>query len=130
MARTEQLERFACLALSVHTWISMQTDREKFMTEFGNAGNTNRLRMQAAFDGPEILAHMKVIAPLTSTGPLVLARVVNASASMLILRFAEIVFAGALVQIRLQGKTVFGIARRCTLKGSEYEIEVEKQEVY
>jgi hypothetical protein len=104
----------------------MLTPPEGLMTEFGNAANV----LKAVFDRTEILAHMKVICPLTSTGPLVGARVVSHSASILILRFAQIVFVGALVQIRMQGKMFFGIARRCTLQGSEYEIEIEKQEVY
>jgi hypothetical protein len=106
----------------------MQTYPEKFVTEFGNAGNA--MLFKAVSDRTETLAHMKVIDPLTSTGPLAHARVVNHSASMLIVRFAQIVFAGALVQIRMQGKTVFGIARHCTPRGPEYEIEIEKQEIY
>jgi hypothetical protein len=75
-------------------------------------------------------ARMKVINPLTSTGPSVRALVVNESASELIVRFPRAVFAGALVQVRTQGKIVFGEARRCTSKGSEYEIYIEKKELY
>jgi uncharacterized protein YfeS len=129
------------MALRVHTWSGMLTQPEKYMTDFGNAGIANLLKAVFAqrrlhrmdeqpSEGTEILAHMKVIAPLISTGPLVRAWVLEDSASMLTIRFDQIVFAGALVQIRMQGKTVFGIARRCTPKGSEYEIEIEKQEIY
>jgi hypothetical protein len=82
------------------------------------------------FEEMEIAAQMKIISPLTSTGPSVRARVVKESASMLIIGFPRIVFAGALVQIRIQSTIVFGIARRCTAKASEYEIEIEKQEIY
>jgi hypothetical protein len=88
-----------------------------------------RIDEQAA-EGTEIVAHMKVIAPLTSTGPSVYARVVNDSATTLIVRFPHIVFAGSLVQIRIQSRVLFGKARRCTARGSEYEIEIEKKEIY
>jgi hypothetical protein len=85
---------------------------------------------EQASEGAETVAHMKVIAPLTSTGPSVRGRVVNDSASVLIVRFPHIVFAGALVQIRIQRRILFGKARRCIAKESEYEIEIEKQEIY
>jgi hypothetical protein len=78
----------------------------------------------------EIIAHMKVIAPLTSTGPSVRARILNDSATMVTVGFPHMVFAGALVQIRIQSKVVFGEARLCTPKGAEYEIEIEKREIY
>jgi len=61
---------------------------------------------------------------------LVLSHVVSDSASLLIIRFPHIVFAGALVQIRIQSTVLFGKARRCTANGHEYEIEIEKQEIY
>ena len=83
-----------------------------------------------ASEGTGIVAHMKVIAPLTSTEPAVRARVVNDSASVLIVRYPHIVFAGALVQIRIQGRILFGTARRCIAKESEFEVEIEKQELY
>ena len=78
----------------------------------------------------ETVAFMKVVSPLTSTEPSARARVVNDSGDMLTILCPHIVFAGALVQIRIERKMVFGKARRCTAKGSEYEIEVEKQEIY
>jgi hypothetical protein len=78
----------------------------------------------------ERVAYMKVIDPLTSTGPSVRSRVVSDSASLLIIRFPRIVFGGALVQIRMESKVLFGKARRCTANGGEYEIEIEKQEIY
>ena len=78
----------------------------------------------------EIVAHVKVIAPLTSTGPSVRARVMNDSPDQLVIRYPHVVFAGALVQIRMQSKVVFGKAQRCAAKGSEYEIEIEKYEIY
>jgi len=49
---------------------------------------------------------------------------------MLIVRAPHIVFAGALVQIRLKSRVIFGTARCCNAKASEYEIEIEKQETY
>ena len=79
---------------------------------------------------PERVAYMKVIEPLTSTGPLVPAQVVSDSDGLLIIRFPRVVFAGALVQVRIQSKVLFGKARRCTASGREYEIEIEKQEIY
>jgi hypothetical protein len=79
---------------------------------------------------PEIFAHMKIIAPLTSTGPAVLARVVKDSASLLTVRFPHIVYAGALVQVRIESRILFGEARRCIAKESEFEVEIEKQEIY
>jgi hypothetical protein len=114
---------------------------EKFIREFANpaiptmvkAGFAQRYVrwMDAHASGAmEIAAHMKIIAPLTSTGPSVPARVVYDSGSMLTIRFPHVVFAGALVQIRIQSKVVFGLARRCTAIGSEYEIEVKKEEIY
>ncbi len=79
----------------------------------------------------ESVAYMKVIAPLTSTGPSIRARVVRDSANMLTVRFPHIVFAGALVQVRIQSKVMFGKALHCIAKAeAEYEIEIEKQEIY
>ena len=78
----------------------------------------------------EIVAHMKVIAPLTSTGPSIRARVVNDSATVLTVGFPHMVFTGALVQVRIDTRIVFGEARLCTPKGAEYEIEIEKREIY
>jgi hypothetical protein len=119
----------------------MQTTSRNSYVDFGNAGAANLVKVGFAqqglhrmdeqpSEGTGIVAHMKVIAPLTSTGPSVRARVVNDSASVLIVRFPHIVFAGALVQIRIQSRILFGTARRCIAKESEYEIEIEKQEIY
>jgi hypothetical protein len=118
----------------------MLTHSEKFIREVGNTGAT---KTESAFDqqgslrmeeqssaGSEIIAHVKVLDPLLSTGPSTRARVVNDSASMVIINFPRIVFVGALIQIRMQSKILFGKARRCTAKGSEYEVEIEKQEIY
>jgi hypothetical protein len=102
----------------------MFTRPEKRNRAFGFA-------QQLRTEGPEeIVAHMKVIAPLTSTGPSIRGRVVNDSATMLTVGFPHMVFTGALVQVRIDSKIVFGKARRCTPCGSEYEIEIEKQEIY
>jgi hypothetical protein len=125
----------------VQTFKGMQTSPRNLYVDFGNAGTVNfvkaglaqhRLRRmdEQASEGTEIVAHMKVIAPLTSTGPSVRARVVNDSASVLIVRFPHMVFAGALVQIRIQSRILFGEARHCIARESEYEIEIEKQEIY
>ncbi|HEV1287123.1 MAG TPA: hypothetical protein VNU44_17515 [Bryobacteraceae bacterium] len=119
----------------------MQTNPRNSYEDFGNAVAANLVKVafgqlgvgrmdEQASEGTEIVAHMKVIAPLTSTGPSIRARVVNASASVLTVRFPHIVFAGALVQIRIQTRILFGKARRCIAKDSEYEIEIEKQEIY
>jgi hypothetical protein len=72
---------------------------------------------------------MKVVNPLTSTGPSIRALVVNESSSALLVHFPRAVFTGALVQVRTQGKIVFGEARRCTSTGSGYEIYIEKKEL-
>jgi len=108
------------------------THPEKHIRDFGDAGAANLSRRldEQASEGTGIVAHMKIIAPLTSTGPSVLARVVYDSASLLIVRFPHIVFTGALVQIRIQSRIMFGKARRCIAKESGYEIEIEKQEIY
>jgi len=135
------LRRLACMALSVHTWTGMQINLRYSYEDFGNAGGANLVKVccaqqgfgrvdEQASEGTGIVAHMKVIAPLTSTGPSVCARVVNDSASVLIVRFPNIVFAGALVQIRIGSRVLFGKARRCIAKESEYEIEIEKLEIY
>lgn len=119
----------------------MLTSTVKPVRDFANPGAASILKAglgrqyllridEPPSDEMEIAAYMKVIYPLTSTGPSLRARVVNNSAGMLIVGFPCIVFAGALVQIRMQNKIVFGLARRCTPKGSEYEIEIEKQEIY
>ena len=129
------------MASSVHTWTGMQTTPRNSYEDFGNAGAVNLVTVgfaqqgsrqmdEQASEGTGIVAYMKVIAPLTSTGPSVPARVVNDSAKVLIVRFPQIVFAGALVQIRIQRRILFGKARRCIAKESEYEIEIEKQEIY
>jgi len=87
-------------------------------------------RIEQVFGDTELVAHLKVIAPLTSTGPSVRARVVRDSIEMLIIRSPHMVLAGALVQIRIANKVLFGKAGRCTAAGAEYEIEIEKQEIY
>jgi hypothetical protein len=92
------------------------------MVKAGFAERYLRWMDAQASGATEIAAHMKIIAPLTSTGPSVPARVVYDSASMLMIRFPHVVFAGALVQIRIQSKVVFGLAQRCTAIGPEYEI--------
>jgi hypothetical protein len=99
---------------------------EQVVREFDNGWTL----VKAGFDAPERVAYMKVIEPLTSTGPLVPAQVVSDSDGLLIIRFPRVVFAGALVQVRIQSKVLFGKARRCTASGREYEIEIEKQEIY
>ncbi len=129
------------MAFKVHTGTGMQTIPRNSCVDFGNeraANLTNAVFGQQGFrrmdepasEGTGIVAYMKVIAPLTSTGPSVLARVVNDSASVLIVRFPHMVFAGALVQVRIQSRILFGEARSCIAMESEYEIEIEKHEVY
>jgi hypothetical protein len=118
----------------------MLTHAEKFIREVGNGGTAN---IEAALDqqgslrldehgaaATEVVAHVKIIDPISSTGPSIRARVVNDSATTVIINFPRIVFAGALIQIRMQSKILFGKARRCTANGSEYEVEIEKQEIY
>jgi hypothetical protein len=129
------------MALSVHNRMGMPTTPRNSYADFGDAGAANLAKVgfaqqglcrwdKQASDGTASVAHMKVIAPLTSTGPSVRARVVNSSASVIIVRFPQIVCAGALVQIRIQSRVLFGTARRCIAKESEYEIEIEKEEIY
>jgi len=129
------------MASSVHTWTGMQTTTKNSYLDSGNVGAANLVKVgfaqrgfrrmdEQASEGTGIVAHMKVIAPLISTEPAVRARVMNDSASVLIVRFPHIVFAGALVQIRIQNRVLFGKARRCVAMESEYEIEIEKQELY
>jgi hypothetical protein len=135
------LRRFADMASSVHTRMGMPTTPKNSFVDFGDAGAADVMKVGLAQQGflrmdeqpseeTGIVAHMKVIVPMTSTGPSVLARVVGDSASTLIVRFPHIVFVGALVQIRLRNRILFGTARRCVAKDSEYEIEIEKQEIY
>ena len=119
----------------------MQITQRNSYVDFGNAGvpilvkvgfahqGLRRMARQVS-EGTEIVAHMKVVAPLASTGPAIRARVVKDSANVLTVRLPHIVFAGALVQIRIQSRILFGEARRCIAKESEYEIEIEKQEIY
>ena len=113
----------------------MLTTPRNSNVDLGHAGAANLVKAEYAEQGlrrmsEPLVAYMKVIAPLTSAEPAVRARVVNDSASMLIIRFPHIVFAGALVQIRIESRILFGKARRCTAKESEFEIEIEKQESY
>src|ERR1700684_1233209 len=129
------------MASSVHTWTGMQTNPRNSYEDFGSAVAANLVKVafgqlgvgrmdEQASEGTEIVAYMKVIAPLTSTGPSVRARVLNDSAGLVIVRFPHMVFAGALVQIRIHSRILFGKARHCIAKESEYEIEIEKQEIY
>jgi len=114
----------------------VQTNPRNSYVDSGNAAAANLVTAdlgrvdEQVFEGTEIAALMKVIAPLTSTGPAIPARVVKDSASVLIVRFPHIVYAGALVQVRIESRILFGEARRCIAKESEYEIEIEKQEIY
>jgi hypothetical protein len=119
----------------------MQTTPKNSYLDSGYGGTANLLKAggaqrsfyrmgEQASGGAGIVAHMKVIAPLTSTDAAISARVMNDSASVLIVRFPHIVFAGALVQIRIENRILFGKALRCIAKESEFEIEIEKQELY
>jgi hypothetical protein len=103
-------------------------------TDLGTQRALNLVKMSFGQEGfspaTAVVAHMKVIAPLTSTGPSILARVVTESANILIVRFPHIVFAGALVQVRMENKILFGEARSCTATESEFQIEIEKHEIY
>ena len=105
---------------------------DQFVRKFDNAGTPRKtdFAQQGLHRIDERVAYMKVIDPLTSIGPSVRSQVVSDSASLLIIRFPRIVFGGALVQIRIQSNVFFGKARRCTANGGEYEIEIEKQEIY
>jgi hypothetical protein len=103
----------------------MLTHPEMLTQEFGHPGTGDIVDGGAGSD-----ARMKVVNPLTSTGPSIGAWVVNESANTLLVRFPRVVFVGALVQVRTRGKIVFGEARSCTFKGSEYEIDIEKKEIY
>jgi hypothetical protein len=112
------------MAPGVHSSDVMSTHPENRNRAFSFA-------QQLRTDVPEeTIAHMKVIAPLTSTGPSIRGHVVNDSATMLTVGFPHMVFTGALVQVRIDSKVVFGEARLCTPKGTEYEIEIEKREIY
>jgi hypothetical protein len=130
------LARVALYGRKCAQYTFMSTPSEKPVRDFGSVlkaclGGQHMLRLvEPPSDEMDIAAHMKIIYPLTSTGPSLGARVVKNSASLLIVGFPCIVFAGALVQIRMGNKIVFGVARRCTPKGSEYEVEIEKQEIY
>lgn len=125
------------MAPRVLSYTSMPIHYEKPVLQFNNADTTvkaafarqglNRIDGPAAGE-PELIAYIKVISPLTSTGPSIRSLVLSDSASLLIVRFPHIVFAGSLVQVRIQSKILFGKARRCTANACEYEIEIEKQE--
>ncbi len=118
----------------------MRIHPEKLRQEFENPGIGHfvnaaaQLGLPSADEPPPECkgadARMKVVDPLTSTGPSLRALVVYESASALIVRFPRVVFVGALVQVRTEGRIVFGKARGCTSNGSEYEINIEKREIY
>lgn len=114
----------------------MQSSPKNSYLNLGIAGAANVVEMGFTpqglrrMDEQGIVANMKVIAPLTSTGPSIRARVVKNSARVLTVCFPHIVFAGALVQIRIESTILFGQVLRCIAKNSEFEIEIEKQEIY
>ncbi len=128
------------MAFSVHTWRGMQTTTNNSYLDSGDVSTANLVvgsvqprvhrKDEQSSEGTGIAGFMKVIAPLTSTGPAVPIRILHLSATMLIVRFPHIVFAGSLVQIRIQSRILFGKARCCDATESEYEIDIEIQELY
>jgi hypothetical protein len=88
-------------------------------------GRERRSEVRVADDIP---ARVKVLDPLTSLGPAVHARVVDASFGGLGLRVSKPVFPGSVVQIRFRDQIVLGEVRYCLPSGSDFIIGIRFRE--
>jgi hypothetical protein len=72
---------------------------------------------------------MKVINPLTSTGPSARVEVVNWSDSEVCVRLPRQVFVGALIHLRAADKIFMGEVRQCHAMESGHEIHIRVNEI-
>jgi hypothetical protein len=72
----------------------------------------------------EMWARVKVLNPLTSTGPSMHAELIGSSETDLHLRVPRCIFRGSSVQVRTHQGIVFGAVQSCVAAGSEFEIGV------
>jgi hypothetical protein len=70
-------------------------------------------------------ARIKVLNPITSSGPSGPAHLMNASARSLHVRVPRLIFIGALVHVRSSIGIAFGHVRYCIPVGSEFQIGVK-----
>jgi hypothetical protein len=76
---------------------------------------------------PAARARVKVLNPLTSTGPSMHAGLVNCSQTSLQVRVPRCILRGSAVQVRTSDGIVFGEVQSCVPAESEFEIEVTLQ---
>jgi hypothetical protein len=72
----------------------------------------------------EMWARVKVLNPLTSTGPSMHAELISSSETDVHLRVPRCIFRGSSVQVRTHQGIVFGAVQSCVAAGSEFEIGV------
>jgi hypothetical protein len=69
-------------------------------------------------------ARVKVLDPLTSTGPSMNAELISSSKTDLRVRVPRCIYPGSSVQVRTSEEIAFGVVRSCVTAGAEYEILV------
>jgi len=72
----------------------------------------------------ETWARVKVLNPLTSTGPSMHAELTSSSETDLHIRVPRCIFRGSSVQVRTNVGIVFGAVESCVPAGAEFEIGV------
>lgn len=72
-------------------------------------------------------ARVKVLNPLTSTGPSMHAEILGVSETGLVARVPRSILIGSTVRVRMGENVAFGEVRSCSPRGSEFEIAMEVQ---
>jgi hypothetical protein len=75
-------------------------------------------------------ARLKVVDPLTSSGPSISVRVMDVSASGLGLKVPHCIYTGALVQVHLMDRVFFAEVRYCISAETEFQIGVRVKEIF
>ncbi len=75
-------------------------------------------------EAAKTMARVKVLDPLTSTGPSMHAELISSSATDLRVRVPRCIFRGSSVQVRTSEGIAFGAVQSCVPIATEFEIEV------
>jgi hypothetical protein len=80
--------------------------------------------------GQTRLAHVKVLNPLSSSGPPSPAHLILATAAGLVLRVTREIYRGALLQVRIDDCISLGKVRSCAAAGNDFLVNVQLVETF
>ena len=89
--------------------------------------DVNMVDQSSQSDGAVAPARVKVLNPLTSTGPSMRAELLNSSDEGLQVRVPRSILVGSMVQVRTREGIAFGEVRSSAVSGEEFEIGVVVQ---